>query len=65
MQGLTTGGTGRRKRLDASPSVFEAEEAERQYIQRPAHDDFERAALCTAVMTDDDGVLRTRWRTEP
>ncbi|MGI5368797.1 hypothetical protein [Streptomyces iakyrus] len=25
----------------------------------------ERVPLCTAVMTDDDGVLRARWRTEP
>jgi small subunit ribosomal protein S1 len=25
----------------------------------------ERVPLCTAVMTDDDGVLGARWRTEP
>jgi small subunit ribosomal protein S1 len=25
----------------------------------------ERVPLCTAVMTDDDGILRARWRTEP
>ncbi|KJS58641.1 hypothetical protein [Streptomyces rubellomurinus] len=25
----------------------------------------ERVPLCTAVMPDDDGVLRARWRTEP
>jgi small subunit ribosomal protein S1 len=25
----------------------------------------ERVPLCTAVMTDNDGVLRARWRTEP
>ncbi|MFF5968382.1 RNA-binding protein [Streptomyces collinus] len=25
----------------------------------------ERVPLCTAVMTDDDGALRARWRTEP
>ncbi|MFF4803419.1 hypothetical protein ACFY1U_34310 [Streptomyces sp. NPDC001351] len=25
----------------------------------------ERVPLCTAVMPDNDGVLRARWRTEP